>query len=196
MNEEPSRRYRGPEKAEFSTDQSKVFERIAAGPRGDVVGPLKVWLGSPAMADRAQALGQFARYDSSLAPHLSELAILVTARIWSSGFEWAHHVPIALAAGISEEAVAAIGQGQRPVLPETDMQAVFEAAVELHRDMVISDPVYQRAEASLGAQGLVDLVAICGYYTLISMTINAFEVPDGDGPAIPVLDLAPEKMFR
>ena len=185
-----------PDERGMTEAQRVVHERIVAGPRGQVVGPLKVWLHSPALADRAQALGQFARYDSALPPRLSELAILVTARIWSSGFEWSHHAPVAREAGLPEAAVEAIGKGRRPDLECEDERAVFDFAVALHRDRRVGDAVYGRAVAALGEAGTVDLVGICGYYTLISMTINAFEVPDGDGPALPRLDLAPERMFR
>ena len=180
----------------LTKDQRRVHDVIIAGPRGAVQGPLQVWLTSPALADRAQALGQFARFDSSLSKDLSELAILVTARIWSSGFEWAHHAPIALAAGIPEDAIAAIGAAQRPVFDCAKRQAVFDCAVELHRDHRISDDSFAVGMAALGEVGMVDLVGICGYYTLISMTINAFEVPDGDGPALPDLTLPVSDYFR
>ena len=180
----------------LTPEQALVFERIASGPRGRVVGPLRVWLQSPGLADRAQALGQFARYDSALEPRLSELAILVTARIWSSGFEWAHHAPLAIEAGLSEEAVEAIAQARRPVLEDAPGRAVFDFAAQLHRDRRVDDAAFGAARTALGEAGCVDLVGICGYYTLISMTINAFDGPDGDGPALPVLDIEPQDYFR
>lgn len=176
--------------------QREVYDRIVAGPRGQVVGPLRVWLHSPDLADRAQALGQFARYESALPPILSELAILVTARIWSSGFEWTHHAPVAAEAGLPAAVIHAIGQGRRPGFDDPAQKAVFDAAVELHRDRGLSEATHDAALAALGRQGLVDLVGICGYYTLISMTINAFLIPDGEGPELPRLGIPAEAMFR
>jgi 4-carboxymuconolactone decarboxylase len=73
---------------------------------------------------------------------------------------------------------------------------VFDAAVELHRDRGLTDATYAAALGALGLKGLVELVGICGYYTLISMTINVFDVPEGEGPPLPDLGLAPERMFR
>ncbi len=172
---------------DMSDAQRAVHDAIVAGPRGEVVGPLRVWLNSPEMAQRAQALGQYARYDSILPERLSELAILVTARYWSSGFEWAHHAPIALAAGVAPETVDAIARGRKPSLDGVDA-AVFDMAAELHRDRQVSDAAFEAVRRELGTRGCVDLVAICGYYTLISMSINAFHVPDGPGPALPLLD--------
>ena len=184
------------DEAALTPRQRQVYDRIVAGPRGQVVGPLRVWLHSPDLADRAQALGQVARYDSALPPVLSELAILVTARLWSSGFEWTHHAPIAAEAGLPAPVIEAIGQGRRPGFDDPAQKAVFDAAVELHRDRGLSDATHDAALAALGRQGLVDLVGICGYYTLISMTINAFHIPDGDGPELPAIDTPPEAMFR
>lgn len=175
--------------------QRQVYQKIASGPRGKVVGPLRVWLQSPDLAERAQALGQYARFDSNLAPHLSELAILVTGRIWGSEFEWSHHVPLARDAGIPEVVIAAIGQGTRPAFDDPEQAAVFDFAVELHRDRQVSDATFNRATQILGTPRVVDLVGICGYYTLISMTINAFEIPSDEGPSLPETGLSPSNMF-
>lgn len=189
-------RYPALDEASLSPAQRRVHDAIVAGPRGKVVGPLRVWLHSPDLAEHAQALGRFARYDTQLPPVLSELAILVTARIWSSGFEWSHHAPIAATVGLPAEVIAAIGDGRRPKFGDEVQQAVFDASVELHRDRQMSDATYDAALSALGLQGMIDLVGICGYYTLISMTINVFDVPDDGGPALPACDLRPEEMFR
>lgn len=180
----------------LTPEQAEIYDAICSGPRGEVVGPLRIWLTSPGLARTAQALGQHARYDSSLPLHLSELAILVTGRVWSSGFEWAHHAPIALDAGVPAEAIEAIAHGRRPVFEDSQMQAVFDCAIELHRDRQISAETYATGIAALGPERMVDLVGVCGYYTLISMTINAFEVADGDGPALPPLEGPVEDWLR
>lgn len=184
------------DEAALTSDQHKIYDAIASGPRGTVAGPLRVWLQSPELAAKAQVLGQYARYDSVLPSHLSELAILVTARYWSSGFEWTHHVPIALNAGVPEHAVQAIGDAKRVTFDDRQAQAVFDFAVDLHVDKKVGDAAYAAAEQALGVQGCVDLVGICGYYTLISMTINVFDVPDGDGPVLPMLDMAIGEYFK
>lgn len=188
-------RYPPLDETRLTPRQREVYDRIVAGPRGQVVGPLRVWIQSPELAEGAQALGAFCRYDSSLPPDLSELAILVTARLWSAGFEWAHHAPIAAAAGIGTDVIDAISRGERPTL-EGRHAAVFDAAVEIQRDRRISDDTFARALDSMGLVSLIDLVGICGYYGLISMTINVFQVPISEGPALPEVALAPEDMFR
>jgi 4-carboxymuconolactone decarboxylase len=187
--------------AALTAQQQRVFDQIALGPRGQVVGPLRVWLQNPKFAEKAQALGQYARYETGLPEQLSELAILVTARCWSSGFEWVHHAPLALGAGVPVAAIDAISKAQKFTFDNKQMQAVFDMAVELHRDRKIGDETYAAAIGILGLNACVDLVGICGYYTLISMTINVFDVPagdvpDGDGPVLAQLDLPLDAYFR
>lgn len=181
--------------AALSARQREVYDAIVSGPRGDVVGPLRVWLQSPELAARAQALGQYVRFDSALTPAQSELAILVTARIWSSDFEWSHHAPIAAKAGVSADVIEAIANARRPNLDNDVSRAVFDVAVEIHRDRAVSDDTFARARSVLGESALVDLIGICGYYAFISMTINAFHVPP-DGPTLPKLGLPAGDMFR
>lgn len=116
MIESPRDRLPILDESALTAEQREVYDRIASGPRGAVQGPLRVWLQSPEMADRAQALGQYARYDSALPAVLSELAILVAARIWSARMEWAHHAPLARAAGLSPSTIEAIAGPDGPSL--------------------------------------------------------------------------------
>ena len=169
---------------EMTAEQQRVHDEIKAGPRGKVVGPLKIWLYSAELADRAQRLGAYVRYNSTLPAELSELAILVTARLWKADFEWHSHVDPARVAGIPDAVIEAIRLGAEPALDDARSRAVYAVARELHEARALSDGTYAHAEAELGRQGLVDLVGILGYYTLISMTLKAFDVstPDGARP--------------
>jgi 4-carboxymuconolactone decarboxylase len=167
--------------------QRKVHDVIVAGPRGRVVGPLRVWLLSPELAERAQELGAFCRYHTSLLPRLSELAILVTGAFWKAGFEWHAHAPIAIKAGVPADAVEAIRLGKEPKFAREDERAVYEFSHEMWTKRRVSDATYRRTADLLGKETLVELVAILGYYGLISMTINAFEVPLPQGVAQPFI---------
>jgi 4-carboxymuconolactone decarboxylase len=161
----------------LTPEQRKVYDAIMSGPRGHVVGPLRVWLQSAELADRAQALGAFCRFGSSLPPRLSELAIIVIGAYWKAGFEFWAHGPMAIKAGIDAAAVEAIRNGETPNLIKADEQAVFEFARELVHDRRVSDATYERAVKELGLKSVVDLTGILGYYGLICMTIRAFHVP-------------------
>jgi 4-carboxymuconolactone decarboxylase len=160
--------------------QRAVYDAILAGPRGVVEGPLRIWLLSPDLAIKAQELGAFCRYRTSLPPVLSELAILVMGSFWRAGFEWHVHAPIAAEAGLDLRAIAAIRSGAPPVLEGAQL-AVYRFAHALLATHEIDDATYDAALAAVGRQGVVELVGILGYYGLISMTIKAFRIPSPEG---------------
>ena len=171
---------------EMTPDQRRVAEAAASGKRGRLPAPLRAWLHSPEMGDRAQRLGEFLRYDTSLDPGLSELAILVTARAWTAQYEWYAHKREALKAGIDPSVIDAIARRQSPMLSDPRAQAVYDYAQELHTHHMVTEPVHAAAVAAVGETGVVELVGLLGYYTLVAMTLNAFEidVPHGEKPEL------------
>jgi len=167
----------------MSPAQRQAAEAIAAGPRGGLRGPFNAWLRSPELADRAQRLGEYLRFRSSVPKRLNELAILITARAWDAEFEWHAHYPLALRAGLDPAVAADIAAGKRPAAMAEDEAAVFDFATELRRDKRVSEAVFARVKAALGEQGVVDLIGVLGYYDLVSMTLNVAQVkPPEPGP--------------
>jgi len=169
------------DQAALTPAQRRVHDMIVAGPRGTVPGPLAIWLRRPELAERAQALGQYCRYDSSLSPRLSELAILLTARQWGADYEWWAHEKHARAAGLAGAVIEAVRAGRKPAFREDDEAVVYDIVTTLYRERALTDALYKRGMAVLGEGGVVDLVGVMGYYALISMTINAFDVRPPDG---------------
>jgi 4-carboxymuconolactone decarboxylase len=158
--------------------QRDVCAQLVAGKRGRVPPPFQALLPSPTLCGRAQALGEFLRYDTSLAPRLSELAILVTARFWTAQYEWHVHAAMAEKGGLAPAVIAAIAERRDPrPLMKDDERAVYAFAHTLHGNHKVDDATYSEAVRQLGARGTVELVGLLGYYTLISMTLNVFEVP-------------------
>jgi 4-carboxymuconolactone decarboxylase len=169
----------------LTAEQQVVFDDIRSGPRGLVEGPLRVWLQSPVLAERAQKLGAFCRYQTRLPARLSELAIVIVGAHWRSGFEWSVHAPIAAKAGIDYSVLEAIRTGARPSMTRSDEQAVYRFSHELLETKRVSEEAYENVVKLVGTEAAVELVGILGYYTLICMTINAFEVPIANGAPEP-----------
>ena len=166
--------------------QKKVADEILAGPRKSMGGPFNAWLRSPELADKLQAVGEHERVHSSLPPRLSEFAILLTARAWDADYEWSAHYPLALKAGLSPGVAANVAAGKRPAGMAADEAAVYDFVSELRATPRVSDPTYAAAHKVLGDQGIVDLVALSGYFDLVSMTLNTAEVAaPADGPRLP-----------
>jgi 4-carboxymuconolactone decarboxylase len=126
-------------------------------------------------------MGDYLRFKSGIGTTLSELVILITAREWSQDFEWFFHAPIAEKVGIKPEIIAAIREGRRPVGMSEDEETVYDVCIELHRYKRVSDASFARAEQRFGKSGVVDLIAVNGYYSFLAMQLNAacFQIPDG-----------------
>ena len=173
---------------DLTEEQKEIHDAIVSGPRGHVVGPLRIWLNNPGLARSAQTVGEYARYGTSLSKGLSELAIITTGRVWSSAFEWEHHAPLAIEGGIDRENVNIISMGQRPNFTKAEEEAVFDFAAEANILKNVSDNTYINLVNTLDETAAIDIVGICGYYSLISMTLNVFKVPsDTDKSPLPVI---------
>jgi 4-carboxymuconolactone decarboxylase len=144
-------------------------------------GPWNVMLRSPEMAHRLTNLLDYLRFKTSLPPRLNEFAIMITARHWSSQFEWWAHHRLATKAGLSEAVMADLAQGRRPEAMQPDEAIVYDFCTELHRTHFVSDDTFRKAKEMLGEQQVVDLVAVSGTYTVISMLLNTGEVLPTDG---------------
>jgi len=165
----------------MTPEQARLYDAIVSGPRGRVEGPLKVWLNSPGLGEVAQKLGAYLRFGSRLPPRLSELAIIVTGAHYKAEYEWYAHVRFAHDAGIPEAVTEAIRRGETPDLAEADQRIVHRAAVELTRRHRLSQETFDEAVEILGLPALTDLIALVGYYGIVSLTLNAFEIPTPDG---------------
>ena len=135
---------------------------------------------------QARAMGDYLRFNSAIGNVLSELAILIVAREWTQDYEWYVHHPIALKVGIKPEVLEAIAEGRRSSSMTDDEQIVYDFLTELNRNKRVSDPTFERAERRFGKKGVVDLVGIDGYYTLLAMELNAARYPmPKDGKGLP-----------
>lgn len=170
----------------MTPEQRRVYDAVVSGPRGRLRGPLRAALHNPELAERWQQLGALLRYRTSLAPRLSELAILVTARHWDCQFEWYAHEPEAVAGGLGGSVIEAIKHGRQPQFEREDERAIYDFARELHERHVVSEATYARALQHFEALGVVELTALCGYYAMVAMTLNAHELPLPDGTAPPL----------
>lgn len=157
-------------------DQKAVLDEILSGPRGNLNGPFLGWIHSPELAQHAQRLGAFCRYRTGLPLRLSELAILVTATRWQAQAEWYIHYPIALEAGVPEADAEAIRQGRRPAFADTDDALIHDFASELYDTKRVSDATYTEAVDRFGHQVVINLVGLLGYYALVAMTLNVFDM--------------------
>lgn len=167
----------------LDADAAAVVQAVGAGRRGTVPANVVTWLAHPELARRAAHLGELVRYETSLPPRLSELAILLVARHWHCAYEWAVHAGEAARAGLPADVIEAIGRGGEPAITSTE-QVVASATRQLLASGRLDDAAYEAALAALGDAGLTDLIAVVGYYTLVAFSLNAREVPTPPGAAV------------
>lgn len=184
----------------FTPEQRALAEAIRSGPRGGIKnsaaatpgplgGPFNVWLRSPDIGNIIQSLGAAIRFRSSLPAKLNELAIIVTARQWTAQYEWLAHKKLALEAGLDPAIAEDIAQGRRPAKMSEDEAIVHDFSRELHETHGVSDAMYKRAFDRFGESGVMDLIAVNGYYVLVSMTLNVDRTPLPAGVAPPLPEL-------
>jgi len=172
----------------LTPEQQALTDAIKSGPRaklassgaskpGPLGGPFNVWLRSPGIGNLVQQLGEEIRFRSSLAGKLNELAILVTARNWTSQYEWVAHHKLALEGGLDPKIADAIAQGQRPAGMDADETLVYEFSSELQQTQGVSDAMHARAVTRFGERGVVDLISVNGFYVLVSMCLNVDRTP-------------------
>ena len=172
--------------AEMSAPQKKMFENLISGERRGASGPFNVLLRSPEMGDLAQQFGASMRYHSSIPPKLNELAIIITARQWTSQYEWYAHRRAAQTAGLNQSIIDAVAAGTRPASMAPDEAAVYNFVSELLTTKQVSDATFNAAKEKFGERGVVDLIGVTGYYQLVSMLLNVdrYPLPDGVKPEL------------
>ena len=181
----------------LTPEQRKLYDAIRSGPRaklansgaskpGPLGGPFNVWLRSPGIGDCVQRLGEEIRFRSSLPSKLNEMAIIVTARFWTSQYEWLAHCKLALEAGLDPAIAQDIADGQRPAKMDADEAVIYDFSRELHEKHGLSDATYKRALDRFGERGVFDLIAVNGFYSLVSMCLNVDRTPLPAGVPLPL----------
>ncbi|HVB18479.1 MAG TPA: carboxymuconolactone decarboxylase family protein [Stellaceae bacterium] len=178
-------RYRDISVPEMNPAQKRVHDQIIAGRRGRFGGPFQLLIRAPEICGHAAPLGEVLRWGTSLPDRLSELAIITTARFWRAQYEWYAHAPLAANAGVPEAAIEAIRTGDTPLFAAHDEALVYRVCSEIFRSQRLSDDSFNDATAALGERGLVEVISIIGYYTLIANTLNVFEVGLPQGVPLP-----------
>ncbi len=171
-----SKRFQEWRREELTAEQQAVFDLIAAPRRGIVPVPFHILLETPELASLIQALGAFCRYRTGFPPHLSELMVLITATHWGAEYEFAVHVPEARKAGITEDAIAALRDGNAPKLEDPDSKLVYEFATAFYSNRDVPESLFKEAVARFGRPRVVEFAGVLGYYSMLAVLLQIFKV--------------------
>jgi 4-carboxymuconolactone decarboxylase len=169
--------------------QKKAAAEIAAGPRKEVTGPFVALLRSPELMSRVQKVGEYVRFTCPLDKRINEFVAIIVARHWNQQFEWWAHYSQVLAAGLNPAIADAIGEGRRPSGMAEDEEIVYDLLTEVLNNKGASDAIYARTVAKFGEQGVIDLLGVAGYYTLLAMVLNVARTAVPEGAPLPLSPL-------
>jgi len=164
-----------PKLTDLSPRQQEISDRIASR-RGGTRGPFLVWLRSPELCEKVEALGAYCRFESSLDPRLRELSLLIAARHWDAQYSWNAHVGKAADLGVSRDSLTALAEHREPHFTSKDEDIVYRFSSEILGDHFVSDVTFAEALAELGEQGVVDLIGSLGNFSMLAMLLNACQV--------------------
>jgi 4-carboxymuconolactone decarboxylase len=163
-----------PEK--LTPQQATVFDQLTAG-RGRILGPYKIWIHSPTVADGMERIGTFLNKRSSLSKREVEIGILVIAQHWQGEYVKQAHIREGKAAGLTQEAIDAILAGGDPKLIDPHERAIHRFAAALVSKSKLSDAEFAEIEQALGREGIAEVLVLIGYYTAVALGMKVHEVP-------------------
>jgi 4-carboxymuconolactone decarboxylase len=199
--QEDPRRFKLIPFTEMGAEQRKYADAVMAGPTAatgsaavvpgasSLGSPFNVYLRSPVLAEQLRGTAEYLRFRTSLPHKLNEFAILITARQWTAQYEWFAHHRLAMKEGLNPAVAEDLAQGRRPAGMQPDEEAVYDFCRELHTTHQVSDASFKAVKDRFGEQGVVDLIAVSGYYVMVSMVLNTDRtpMPGGGKPPLPAL---------
>jgi 4-carboxymuconolactone decarboxylase len=176
---------------QLTPEQQKMATMLKTPPRnsGLNTGPFNAYARSPGLGILLVQVSDYVRFNSSLAPRLSEFAIMIAARQWSQAYEWRAHYPLAVKGGLDRQILVDLGAGTRPQGMKEDEIALYDFCTELYRDKKVSDAAFKAALGKFGERGIMDVIGIIGYYDLVSMALivqNQTGKPGDEAPLLPL----------
>ena len=166
--------------------QKKAFADFKEERKQDVFGPFVPLSRSPQLMINAAKMGTYLRFGNSLPRDVSEFAILLVSRRFTQQYEWYVHAADGKTAGLSDAIIQAVADGRRPDGMSEGMDIVYDFSNELNDFHSVTDRTYARMVAKYGEQGMMDLIGLNGYYSLISMVLNVGRtpLPPGNAPGL------------
>ena len=187
---------------DLNDEQRVLWDNITTGPRanpdrphgglagedGALIGPFNALFQSPQVGDAVQQLGAALRYGTSLPADLLEVAILTVGGEWRANFEFWAHARLGAAAGVPQTAIDAIRDGETPQFEDPRHETVYAFGRELIETKRVSDARYAALKDLVGERGVFEVASVMGYYALVSIALNTFDVDMPPGVDAPFSD--------
>lgn len=161
----------------MSPDMKAAYE-FTRELRGLVPGPHKIWLANPRLSRTIMPTGAYYQTESTLTKNEIEIATNLVCGRWGAAYATYEHEKIGeQAGGLRPEAVQALIAGLPTSFEDPRQQVVYELTCALIATRVVPTGLFRRAQELLGDAGIVDLTVLLGWFTAVSLTLAAFDVP-------------------
>lgn len=180
-------------RAKMTAAQKEAADAMIAGPRGFLTGSYQPILRSPGLMRPLDQVGEYVRFKCKLDLRINEMAAVMAARHWTQQYEWEAHCRWGRKFGVRQSIIDAVAEGRRPDQMARDEAVVYDFFTELFANNSVSDPTYARAVAEFGERGVIDLLGVVGYYTMLAMVMNVARTPAQHGAVLPLTPM-PQQM--
>ena len=166
---------------ELAPAQRAFADREIAQGRKPETGPFNIYLRSPELAELSRPLSDYLRFKAPTPRKLKEIAVMLTARYWGGQYVWYSHRQQALDAGLNPPFIAAMAAGERPASMSPDEATMYDFTTQLLTTRQVSDANFKAMTALVGERGIIELVALIGQYTGLTMlfVVDRYPVPAG-----------------
>lgn len=110
-----------------------------------------------------------------------ELLILRTGWLCQAEYEWAQHVIIGRAAGLSDEEIDRIKAGPDAGGWDPFEATLLRAADELHAKARMDEATWSELADHYDEQQLIEVPMVVGHYHMVAFTLNSLGVPLEEG---------------
>ena len=173
-------RFVEPDPSKMGPEQRRVYDMVL-GKRGKLPGPFRIWLANPEFSEIAETFGRRVRFGSGLSRRVVELATIIACRNAKAQYAWHSHRNAAREVGIDEAVIGAIRDGKKPVIEDETEAAVYAFCHEVLEKKSVSDETFHRVDSLIGRPALIDLMGLIGFYGVVAITLNAFNIPPAGG---------------
>lgn len=175
---------------QMSARQKEIADAIAGGPRGGIRGPFLALIHQPELANHVQQLGEYLRYGTMLPAAITEMVVLIVARRWNCQYEWFAHARIArTTTDLPEHIITALSAGQEPTTMTDEQAEVYDFTKHVLVKGEPTDTTYDLIAKRFGREGVLDLLSLIGYYSMIAMVLNTSRIPLPEGTVPPLSPL-------
>jgi len=146
--------------------------------RGLVPGPHRIWLANPALSRTIVPTGLYYQKESTLSKAEIEIVTILTTSRWLSSYGTYEHERIGELLGhLPAETVQRMIAGHTVSFDDGRQQTVYELASALTTPRLVSAGLFRRVKERIGDAGIVDVSVLIGWFTMVAMTLNAYDVP-------------------